>query len=427
MNIIIAIEFYRKGGVERTIISLIPYLLNYVNKLVIVLPAQETDYFRSLLPQSDKLIYETFALTPKSSESKLFNSLFIVTKLFSKLKQPKFYATIYYRIERARISARLNQLTRQYRATHCLYPIINRLQPPKINIPLSGISHDLFWHFAPLVYSQSFIDSYDISLRSWLEKADIVFTVSQKTKEDILKIFPSAKYQEKLKPVPWAGLMEQNEYRVIAERVNPIFYFPSSFGIYKDHLTVIKATIKLVKKDIKKFKIVFIGKETDSLVDGKLRLTQQLSTKEYQDYLQECCEVYENNKEIISTHIEGLGYCDYERVEHYYRTCSCVLMPSQYEGFGLAVSEALMWGIPVIASELDVYKEQVQLYQSEDRIVFYTPGNADELAQCMENFLNNPMPRLSGEEAREKMALWTWDDVARKYVSVLQQTSENAG
>jgi glycosyltransferase involved in cell wall biosynthesis len=187
-----------------------------------------------------------------------------------------------------------------------------------------------------------------------------------------------------------------------------------------------KATIKLAEKQLN-FKVIFIGKETDSLVNGKLELSQQSSTQEYKKYLEECAQVYQIHRDIITTYIEGLGYCDYEEVEKGYQTCSCVLMPSVYEGFGLAVSEALMWGIPVIASDLEVYKEQVELYESEERVQFYKPGDAEKLAFCMENFISNPIPRLSAEEVKEKMTLWTWDDVARKYVSLLEEADKNAG
>jgi len=42
MKIVIPILFYRKGGVERVIISLIPSLLEYVEQIIIVLPRNDT-------------------------------------------------------------------------------------------------------------------------------------------------------------------------------------------------------------------------------------------------------------------------------------------------------------------------------------------------------------------------------------------------
>ncbi len=426
MKILMPIEFYRKGGVERVIISLIPELLNYVDLIIIVTSPEQTHYFRSLLPSSDKLVYENFALNPDTLESKIYNALGIIQKFISKFNNKQLSLFIFSIIERYKIGMRLNQLAEYYQADHCLYPLINRLRPPKVNLPLSGIVYDIFWHFSPLTYSPEFIATYDIPLRIWLEKAQVIFTISQKTKDDILKIFPAPEFERKLKPVLLAGLPARDTLSSEKYQDKVIFYFPSSFGIYKDHLTVIKAVIKLAGKNLD-FKVIFIGKETDSLVNGQLKLTQQSFTQEYQEYLRECNEMYETYKDIMSTYIEGLGYRDYEEVEDGYKTCSCVLMPSKYEGFGLAVSEALMWGIPVIASELEVYKEQVRLYISEDRVQFYKPGDVEELVICMEQFITHPVPRLSPAEVARKMELWTWNDVARKYLSLLEEADKNAG
>ena len=179
----------------------------------------------------------------------------------------------------------------------------------------------------------------------------------------------------------------------------------------------------LAKKGLK-FQIVFIGKETDNLVSGNLQLSQQSQTQEYQDYLKECTRLYRENQEIFESHIKGLGYQDYETLQFYYQTCSSVVFPSKYEGFGLAIAEAILQGIPVIASDLEVFQEQVELYNCPERVQFYPRGDADSLANCLEQFILNPIPRLLPEDIPNKINLWTWEDVAKKYVELLK---ENAG
>jgi glycosyltransferase involved in cell wall biosynthesis len=328
------------------------------------------------------------------------------------------------RIELLRIEARINQIIKRYQADHCLYGMTNRISPPNVKVTLSGIIYDVFWQFAPLTYSESYQEPYNEVLKEWLDKADLLFTISQKTKDDVLKVFPNATYASKLKAVPLAGFIEQSNPKsdlVKSELVT--FYFPSSFGIYKDHLTLLKATIQLAKKGLN-FKVVLIGKETDNLVNGNLQLSQQSQTQEYQDYLKECNRVYRENQEIFESHIKGLGYQDYETLQFYYQTCSCVVFPSKYEGFGLAIAEAILQGIPVIASDLEVFQEQVELYNCPERVQFYTRGDAESLANCLEQFILNPIPRLLPEDIPNKINLWTWEDVAKKYVELLK---ENAG
>ncbi len=424
MKIVIPIVFYRKGGVERVIISLIPSLLEYVEQIIIVLPRKEIEYFKSLMPDSDQLIYEDFNFYPQSFETKLIYFYGLLANFYKTLRLTSIHRLFSRRIELLRIEARINQIIKRYQADHCFYPMTNRISPPNVNVTLSGLAHDLFWRFAPLTYSESHQEPYDEALKEWLDKADIIFTNSQKTKNEITQVFPNATYASKLKAVPLAGFVEQSNPKsdlVKSELVN--FYFPSSFGIYKDHLTLLKAAITLAKKGLK-FQIVFIGKETDNLVSGNLQLSQQSKTQEYQDYLKECTRLYRENKEIFESHIKGLGYQDYETLQFYYQTCSCVVFPSKYEGFGLAIAEAILQGIPVIASDLEVFQEQVELYNCPERVQFYPSGDADSLANCLEQFILNPIPRLLPEDIPNKVNLWTWKDVAKKYVELLK---ENAG
>jgi glycosyltransferase involved in cell wall biosynthesis len=420
MKIVIPIEFYRKGGVERVILSLIPHLSTFVDKIIILMPRKDIEYFKSLMPESEKLIYEDFAFYKDSFDAKLFYVYDLLSLVYKNLRFTRIYTNFSQRIARLRIEARINQVICRHHADHCLYAIINRVTPPNVKVTLSGIAYDLFWRFAPLTYSEDYRVTYEEPLKQWLDQADLVFTISQKTKDDILKIFPNTTYERKLKSVPLAGFSQPISVTEPVEKTELVtFYYPSSFGIYKDHLTLIKAAIQLAKKGLN-FKLVFIGKETDSLVNGQLQLSQQLKTGEYREYLEDCNRTYRENQEIIDRYIEGLGYQDYATLEFYYRTCSCVVFPSQYEGFGLAIAEAIVQGIPVIAADLAVFQEQVALYQCRDRVQFYPTGNVDALADRLEQFIHYPISRLLPDDIPSKINRWSWEDVARQYIALLQ-------
>lgn len=423
MKIVIPIEFYRKGGVERVIISLIPNLLPFVEQIILLLPREEIAYFQSLLPDSEKLVYEDFAFYKNSLDSKIFAFYNLLSSFYKTIKLEEIHALFSRRLARLRIESRINQVIDRYGADRCFYPIINRVTPPNIKVPLSGLAHDLFWRFAPLTYSESYREIYEEPLKEWLDKAAIIFTNSRKTKNEILQVFPNATYERKLKAIPLAGSIERPFTGNISPESSIVtFYYPSSFGIYKDHLTLLKAAIQLARKDLN-FKIVLIGKETDSLVNGKLQLSQQSKTGEYREYLEECHRIYAENRDLIERYIEGLGYQDYETIEDYYRTCSCVVFPSKYEGFGLAIAEAIVRGIPVIASDLEVFREQIELYNGSDRARFFPATDADALAARLEQFIREPIPRLRTEDIPAKINLWTWEDVAKEYIAILQENA----
>jgi glycosyltransferase involved in cell wall biosynthesis len=424
MKLIIPIEFYRKGGVERVIIALISNLIDQVEQIVIIASPNNKAYFQDILPDSPKLIYEVWNWPATSQMLRVVGLLNKAASVSRQLKLNFLLPFFEEKIQYFRISARINELIKKYHSDHCLYVLINRLNPSKVSIPLSGIAYDLFWHFAPLTYPDEYVASYDRALLLWLKQAKTIFTISQKTRDDILSLFPDSNFAAKLEAVPLSGFPShetKTDTQIIVKESEhqPItFYFPSSFGIYKDHLTLIKAGLKIAQKGLD-FRIVLIGKETDNLINGNLSLSQQNKTQEYEEYLTECNNIYQDNKELMEKYFKGLGYCDYETVEYYYQTCDCVVFPSQYEGFGLAISEAIVRGIPVISSDLDVLKEQAVLYQCSDRIDFYEKGNVDKLATCLEQFINDPKPKFSAVEIENRFSHWTWQDVAKKYVEIL--------
>lgn len=309
MRLIIAIPYYRHGGVERVIISLITEFSKQIEKVIIVASPNIITNFQKLLPNSPIIIYESSPLS--------------------------------YNFKQAKIVGLLNK----------------------------------------------------------------VLTIVNQTKIEFLQ-----EYFQQIK----------NDYISNSHLNQIIFYFPSSFGIYKDHLTLLKAGLILAKKKFN-FKIVLIGKETDKFIQGELSLSQQNQTKEYVDYLAECKSIYTENKELINQYFLGLGYCDNEEVEKWYQNSSCVVFPSKYEGFGLALSEAIVRGIPVIASDLEVFSEQVTLYQCADLVKFFPQGNAEALATIMEEFIINPTPKLSENEIKNRFHNWTWEKVAQEYIKLLPE------
>ncbi|AFZ46521.1 glycosyl transferase group 1 [Cyanobacterium stanieri PCC 7202] len=416
MKLLFYVPYYRPGGVERVIISLVMEFATNIEQVVLVASPSILNRLQGQIPSNCKVIYQPLTLVNYSYKNKLLG---IVNKLNALAKRVKFdflnsCKQNYYQ------NLVFEQIINKYNITHCLYAIANKTVPPAIKVPLFTISHDLFWHFSPLTYDQEYINKYDESLLKWLNKADGIITVSEKTKNDIVKLFPQ--FQEKIKIIANAGFIPSNKKsNIIINKHSDeiIFLFPSSFGIYKDHLTLVKAGVILAKEKKHNFKIVFIGKETDQILSSNINLSQQNSTKEYQNYIKELEIIYQNNKEIIDQHFLGLGYCSDEELEGWYQKSSCVIFPSRYEGFGLAISEAIVRGIPVIASDLNVFKEQVDLYQCSERVSFFGTQNAVELAQRIKNFIEKPIDILEEDKIINYQNRWNWEKVAQKYVELM--------
>ncbi|MBE9221868.1 glycosyltransferase [Cyanobacterium stanieri LEGE 03274] len=418
MKLLFYVPYNRIGGVERVIISLVNELSQQVEQLILVASPSLLSYYQSQIIDSDKIVYQPFTLVNSSYKNKLLGLINKINIFANKINLDIFknFKQSYYQ------NLVFEQIINKYNITHCLYAIANRINPPKVKVPLFMISYDIFWHFSPLTYSKEYTNEYDSSLLQWLQKSNGVITISQQTKQDITTLFPQ--YQSQIKCIPIAGFFCSDNLSNTTNTENKkeiIFLFPSSFGIYKDHLTVIKAGIILAKEKNYNFKVVFIGKETDKILSSKINLSQQNSTKEYQTYIKELEYICQENEQIIDQHFTGLGYCSDEELEHWYQKSNCVIFPSRYEGFGLAISEAIVRGIPVIASDLTVFKEQVDLYQCPERVILFPCHDSQELSREIEHFIQNPIEPLNETDIEHYRNTWNWGKVAQTYIEYLKQ------
>ena len=70
-----------------------------------------------------------------------------------------------------------------------------------------------------------------------------------------------------------------------------------------------------------------------------------------------------------------------------YQNARALVTPSLMEGYGLVGLEALMLGVPVVASNIPVYRE---VYGSS--VTYFEPKNTDDLVTAIKSVLNNPRP-----------------------------------
>jgi glycosyltransferase involved in cell wall biosynthesis len=430
MKLMIPSELYIQGGIERVMISLLREWDTLTDGIVVLLPPQIKSDFQNKLKGTNNIVYETITWPPSSAGTRQLKLLQYLKRLATALGLRGLIQWCDRRSDFVKRGARLNDVARRHQCTHCLYFITNRVPLPKgLSIPNYLISNDLFWHFAPLTYDSKLVRRYDASLEQWLQFSKRAITISRKTKQDLLTVFPA--YQSKVSAVPLASdrpspeslSQTQADSILLASGLPPTskttFFFPSSFSLYKDHLTLLRASIASLKEG-QDLRIVLTGKDTDRLAQGDCSLAGQKGTQEYVNYVDALTHLYRQHHEMWQKICFGFGYCDLSVVEALYTTCSCVVMPSQYEGFGLAVSEAIVRGIPVIAADLEVFREQAELYNCQDRIQFFPVGDADALKSCISGFIERPQARLTLEEAQARFGHWTWREVAKQYLDIFK-------
>jgi glycosyltransferase-like protein len=103
-------------------------------------------------------------------------------------------------------------------------------------------------------------------------------------------------------------------------------------------------------------------------------------------------------------------------VPSWYRAADVLAFPSVKEGFGLAVLEAMSAGLPVVTSDLPVFRE----YLVPDRDALLVPvGDVDGLAGALLAVLTDGVLRAALTAAgRALVHRFTWEQSARRHLAV---------
>ena len=122
--------------------------------------------------------------------------------------------------------------------------------------------------------------------------------------------------------------------------------------------------------------------------------------------------------------LEGDGVRYLERVPdqdlgRLYRSAIALVYPSQYEGFGLPVLEAMSAGCPVIASSGGALPEAVG-----EAGLLVPPGSPEDLAGAMERVAADPdLRRRLADQGRARAARFTWERAAERTLELYERAA----
>ena len=108
---------------------------------------------------------------------------------------------------------------------------------------------------------------------------------------------------------------------------------------------------------------------------------------------------------------------DAAKLAPYYDRADVFVLPTEYEGYGMAVAEALARGLPVISTPTGGISDLV----GPDAGILVAPGDADALARALRQVLTNETERERLREGawRAGSRLPTWDHAAKQMTAAL--------
>jgi glycosyltransferase involved in cell wall biosynthesis len=115
--------------------------------------------------------------------------------------------------------------------------------------------------------------------------------------------------------------------------------------------------------------------------------------------------------------VEAPGYLPDDELDALIRGADLVVHPSLYEGFGIAVAEAMARGVPVACARATALPEL-----AEGAAELFDPRDVDEIAGAMLRALERG-PELA-RLGRERVAGLSWERTARETAAVYREALE---
>ena len=129
------------------------------------------------------------------------------------------------------------------------------------------------------------------------------------------------------------------------------------------------------------------------------------------DYRDEIARFADRARELeVAEHVRNVGTVTPAELERHYRAADIFAFPSTKEGFGLVALEALAAGLPVVASEIDVF--QTFLAHGESALLC-PAGDGPALGDALARLAHDPAlcERLAGG-GRAVVDAYGWDTAA---------------
>lgn len=112
-----------------------------------------------------------------------------------------------------------------------------------------------------------------------------------------------------------------------------------------------------------------------------------------------------------------------EKVPLFLRAIDIFCFPSLWEGFGIAVAEAMAAGLPVVASDIPPLREVLG-----DAGIFVPSGNAVELREALKRFIDNVSLRESySRNAKERAEIFSIENYIKSFEHLCEELLQQKG
>lgn len=263
--------------------------------------------------------------------------------------------------------------------------------------------HDLIPYVLPETTGPSYLKNFLQKIPTIIESCDGILTVSEYSKLDILKFFPSFP-SDRIFVTPLAAnetFKLQNKTETL-KAVQTRFNFNSNYIMYIGGFSTRKNVLSLINSFNKIYDA--LTTPTKLLIVGGLR--------EEGKKLETFSQTLKHKDKIIFT-----GFIEEDYLPTLYSACSLLVYPSFYEGFGLPPLEAMTCGTPALSARTTSIPEVVGI----DELLFNPNDNLEFESKLIQILNSKNTLDLLTKKVLERANLFTWENTAQKTLAAYQE------
>jgi len=248
-----------------------------------------------------------------------------------------------------------------------------------------------------------------IMMHRAVEASDVVFTVSEYSKNEITK-FTACKPAKIHVVHNGVDFLRYNKQWPVSEEADVLLKYKITHpyilfvGNVKPHKNLRNALlgyrkfIEAAKGELKHIHFVIAGKQ-EGFITGDDEIAKLIM------------------KPFFKENVVFTGWVDNEDLPILYQQASTFIFPSLYEGFGFPPLEAMAAGCPVVSSDAACLPE---IY--EDTVVYFDPWKVSSIAEALLEVLSNEeLRRELIQKGYKQSKKFTWDKAVNQKLEIIKQ------
>ena len=230
------------------------------------------------------------------------------------------------------------------------YPQV--IAPPSGCKPFCLFLHDLNWRHYPGNFQEP--ELADRNCRGWVERAAKVITNSECTRTEVIEHYRCTPREVVAAPLAsFNGAKTKDFYTVkylasLGLSANGFYLYPAVWGIHKGHQTLTEA-IELSRGIVPV--VVTCGMPLDGISSGTGAVAASRRS-----LAGRWTKLITEKKLIVVSAVSEF------EMEALRASCRAYVLPSQYEGFGFPLVEAIYHNCPVVVSDIKAHREILNRY-----------------------------------------------------------------